>query len=982
MKYFARLALMGILVAGIAQAADVKLLLPLGRVAYQTNELIDLAIVRSDKQALAAGEMTLTLAGEDGSRIACKFPASAAAVDGADARITEHLRINGWLLRPGSYSITVAVDGTTAQAPIEVYSHVRESTFKLIDWASHAQKKEQALLGEKSMGFNLIYAAYGGISPDDLIRGGADYMRCCTMGGGHQMDLRQECDWSDPYALIGGEVRVVREALADRTHPNCIGVHYYDEPGLSWMKHPKTGVTAAFNLPAQDRSYKSAFGVDAPQYCDVKPDDPIAVARWYHMNRWKFAFMEAAWKFAQFGVSWVRPDLINCTQSVYGVAAYADGYYFNAVRCLPVISGHGGYSDWGPGYWHPSWTMEFGRVRDLAKPNWYLPMWFNMSGENFRMEQYLSFMMNLQGMCKPPDFKIQQPNTVMPAEGIVESNKLMAQLGTIFNTMPIDRGDVAVLHSVSQMLFAEVRDMQDPSTLNKSAYEGGGHSRWKCQLAYVAGKMIHVSLFPVVEEDILDGTVATHHKALVIAGVDYLDPKVVSALEAWIAGGGAVLLSDDSKVKIKGATPVGCALTMDASEKVQQLFRESQKGDAAAKKEKEAVFRKLDTTRYYMDAATPFAKALKARLDALNIKPAMDADSDSICTQRQAYGDVEYLFAVNATYNEAEGKRNSIKPASATLSIAADGRNVYDAIHGALASEFKEAGGQLKASFRFGAGQMRVFARTNKAIGGVDVQTPLLTRDYTLAQSPVKLTISANVVDTHQCTISGSIPMQIRVVDPLGVTRYELFRATDGGNVKLSVQLGVNDPAGEWKVIVRELLSRMQGQATFTYKPPAFCGAIAGAVPRALYFGNDRDNAFRMFRLHQNVTIIKGKSEYNAAAAQRLTETLRPWNVRCTVVDAADVKPRQMLPEELRTWCGLEPGRLDGKQPPNPNQVGFEMPGAAIVIGTPEDNPIIKFALVLASSRISPTRATSPAAAADCSRGSATPSPMATNRSC
>ena len=53
------------------------------------------------------------------------------------------------------------------------------------------------------------------------------------------------------------------------------------------------------------------------------------------------------------------------TQSVYGATAYADGYYFNVVRSLPVISGHGGYSDYGPLIFNPHWTFLVGRMRDL-----------------------------------------------------------------------------------------------------------------------------------------------------------------------------------------------------------------------------------------------------------------------------------------------------------------------------------------------------------------------------------------------------------------------------------------------------------------------------------------------------------------------------------------------------------------------------------------------------------------------------------------
>ena len=63
---------------------------------------------------------------------------------------------------------------------------------------------------------------------------------------------------------------------------------------------------------------------------------------------------------------------------MYGFSAYADGYYFNVVRSLPLISGHGGYSDGQTGIYYPAWHMEYGRMRDLNKPYWYLPSWYCM----------------------------------------------------------------------------------------------------------------------------------------------------------------------------------------------------------------------------------------------------------------------------------------------------------------------------------------------------------------------------------------------------------------------------------------------------------------------------------------------------------------------------------------------------------------------------------------------------------------------------
>ena len=54
------LALMAVLLAltGPAAAAEIKILLPLGRTAYQTNEWIDVSVVRSSATALPAAPLT------------------------------------------------------------------------------------------------------------------------------------------------------------------------------------------------------------------------------------------------------------------------------------------------------------------------------------------------------------------------------------------------------------------------------------------------------------------------------------------------------------------------------------------------------------------------------------------------------------------------------------------------------------------------------------------------------------------------------------------------------------------------------------------------------------------------------------------------------------------------------------------------------------------------------------------------------------
>lgn len=913
-------------------AASPRLIFPLGRVAYQTNEMIDLSIVRPVQAQRKATDLKLTITTDDGSQIDLRFPLKA-----DDA--VEHLQLNGRLLRPGKYSVKATIDGQETSASFEVYSHVRRSTFKTIDWGSRAKDQEQRRLGEDGLGFNLLYYNWGGLNPDETIRGGMDYMRNCTMSGGHQLDLRQECDWSDPYALQGADARVAREALEDRTRPNCIGVHFYDEPGLTWAKHAKTGIATPYNVPAQDRSYRAAFGTDAPQYKDIKPNNSGAIERWMQYSLWRLSLMEAAWKNARLAVNDVRPDYLTATQSMYAFPAYGDGYYFNIVRPLSVISGHGGYDDGASGYFYPSFHLEFGRMRDgigANKPVWYLPSWYRLTPETYRVEQYLSFMNHVQGLAKPPDLLAHDPAQTPEEAAIVEANKLTARLGTIFTTTPMTRSPVAQLYSISQDLSAEVRDMQDPKTIEQSAYMGGGHSRAKSLSTYLAGKLLHIPFTPIVEEDILDGTLAAHHRAVILPGVDHLEPNVIATLEQFVAGGGVVFISDDSQVQIKGATKIGAPASTAQWDLSDKLWHEN-KADEALKQH--GAF-------YFFKDAEPMANALRPKLAALGIHPAMDSDHPFVVTSRQAQGDVEYLFATNATPDEQAKTGLALKPVVATLSVIDDGRPIYDAIRGKVAMEFATKDQALSASVRFGPGQMRVFARTARPIAAVQISSPIVTCDYTQAENPLQVEFSATVTDSAGKVLCGSIPLQIKVIDPLGVARFDIYRAADKGVCRIDLPLAANDPPGKWTVDVRELLNDTDGAATLEHSSPARVGAIAGARQRALMFGNDRDNVFRFFHTFEEVSIVAGKGDYSAAV-ERIVTSLKPWDVRCKVVSVDEAsKPRALTPEESSTWVGLIGGvKKDQKTSPSPEQVGFNIQGPVILLGTPQDNPLIQFAV-------------------------------------
>lgn len=896
--------------AAAGEDGAVALQFPLGRIAYQTNETIEISVLRSGS-ALGAGTLNLTATADDGGRFNVAFPLAR-----AEGRATEHLRLNGRLMRPGRYALEASVGDAKARADIELYSHVRQSPFRTIDWSSRAKGAEQAVMGPDSLGFNLLYASYGGLAPDDSIRAGLDFMWCCTMSGAHQMDLRMECDWADPYVLQGANARVVNRALRDRTRSNCIGVHFYDEPGLTWWKHAKTGEMTPHNIPDQDRAYKSAFGRDPLQYNDVKADNAVDAARWADWGRWKLSIMDAAWKQAQYGVSRVREDFLSATQSVYGWSAYGDGYYFNVARSLPVLSGHGGYDDYGGGYYNPLYTFEMGRIRELRKPNWYLPTWYgNIPSDRYRLEQYASFIMNLQGMAKPPDIQVQRPSSTAASDGVVETNKLMARLGTVFTNAPVTRPPAAVLYSMSQNLHAQTKNMQDN-------YEGAGHGRDRVFLVYLAGLRLQTPILPIVEEDILDGTLAANHRAVILTGIQSLDPKVVAALEAYTDKGGAVIVGDECPLQIKGATRLDIPVDRSFFMEMSKAWKENRKDEHAA----------LNRAGNYLKAAEPLAKALKPKLEAAGIAPVMLCDNPEIIASKQSQGDIDYVFAVNASWDAAAGGMNSIRPAVASIQIPG---NLYDAVRG---------GPGALGTLRFGPGQMRAWARTPKPISGIQALPAVVTNDTTQSRDPIRLEIGAVLLDTDKRVIAGSAPLRVRIIDPLGAVRYDLYRATERGLFRMTLPLAANDPSGDWKVVIGELLTNTEDTAKFAYTPPTSMGAVAGLVARAVTFGNDRDNVFRFFRTHQDVTIVAGHADYSAAAA-RLAEILKPWGVRVKTMSLDEAaKPRPIAPEEAATWVGLHPGKATPGDKTGPAQAGFAVQGPVVLLGTPEDHPLIKFA--------------------------------------
>ena len=103
--------------AGEAEQTLLRIFFPQERAVFATNEYIHLSIMRRS-EAAAAGTLTLTLSGPQTGKITCEFTLNA-----SPAGRVEHFFLNGFLLRPGQYTLQAKIGEQTASADFTVCSH-------------------------------------------------------------------------------------------------------------------------------------------------------------------------------------------------------------------------------------------------------------------------------------------------------------------------------------------------------------------------------------------------------------------------------------------------------------------------------------------------------------------------------------------------------------------------------------------------------------------------------------------------------------------------------------------------------------------------------------------------------------------------------------------------------------------------------------------------------------------------------------------
>ena len=324
---------------------------------------------------------------------------------------------------------------------------------------------------------------------------------------------------------------------------------------------------------------------------------------------------------------------------------------------------------------------------------------------------------------------------------------------------------------------------------------------------------------PTCEEEVLSGD-AARYKVLLLWRVQYLRQSVVTALENYIAKGGVVICDATTQVPIKGAIKSSVDLAM---------------GDGKSNPDPNDP--RLGGPGI-MDYLHPeVVSAVRKGLEPY-AQPWADCADPTLITRRHEYHGVTYLWLVNiesqADYeyvrprlgagarpeDPEKAKQEAVaylaqraaKRFQPLVTIPAGNWAAYDVLQGKRIT-LNKAGGRLGFQADMEALGGQLVALYPEPIARVAVE---VGKQITRGQS-VPLTV--RVLGASGKPLAGTQPLAVEVITPAG-TWVELTgaHATEDGVWTATLNPAVNDAAGPWRVLAREVSSGMRGEAGVAVK--------------------------------------------------------------------------------------------------------------------------------------------------------------------
>ena len=293
----------------------------------------------------------------------------------------------------------------------------------------------------------------------------------------------------------------------------------------------------------------------------------------------------------------------------------------------------------------------------------------------------------------------------------------------------------------------------------------------------------HLPVELVDEETILRGD-TEHLHALLLSDVQVLPRAVAQRLEGFAEAGGALFLDDRCKVDLRGAAHLGEHFGLHP----------------AAPVAPPAAVRKL---------AERARTALRGTVPEI-----IPFDNPEISVHELEGSGVRYLFLVNLDVKRPQTAR-------------------VEWPKGVVPHEIL-TGIDLTSSegLRLEPGGGALVALLPGRIGQILIQAP-----PACAQTEV-LRVTVRLRDDADRAMAGLVPLRLTFVGPAGRTRTEYggCQVAEGGSLLCSRRFAMNDPAGRWELLARELLTNRTARTQFELGPPLAVdltstgGGVAGNV--------------------------------------------------------------------------------------------------------------------------------------------------------
>lgn len=197
-----------------------------------------------------------------------------------------------------------------------------------------------------------------------------------------------------------------------------------------------------------------------------------------------------------------------------------------------------------------------------------------------------------------------------------------------------------------------------------------------------------------------------------------------------------------------------------------------------------------------------------------------DSTTTDVIPRCRAYGQTDYLFAVNdrREFGDYVGQHGLVMenglPSETVLSLDRKQGTVYDLVAGReVKTQISQ--GQLQIPFAFGPCEGTVLMVTDQAIHGVTLDVP------PSALRGESVTCAVAVVDDKSRPVAAVVPLHVMILDPTGAeAEWSGFYGARDGQLVLNLDIAANDQIGLWQLRVMELASRQEMSAYFRVVQP------------------------------------------------------------------------------------------------------------------------------------------------------------------